>query len=158
MTTTPQTADRRKARRGFTLTELMVVTTLIGVMAAMSVPSFQHACEQSRADIAAANLRAIWAAERLFWLENHTYTDKLATQTSPLPPGLADLGLIDSEIVSSTVGYVYLVPAAGTATFTATATRKDPSGATFGFFRIDQTGSSSGTVSIGGATFTPGFQ
>ena len=97
MTTTPQTADRCTVRRGFTLTELMVVTTLIGVMAAMSIPSFQRAVEQSRADIAAANLRAIWAAERLFWLENHAYTDKLSQQ-SPQPVGLMQLGLLDPSL------------------------------------------------------------
>ncbi len=158
MKTSPQTADRAAARRGFTLTELMVVTTLIGVMAAMSVPSFQRTVEQSRADIAVANLRTIWAAERLFWLENHTYTLNLSPQTPPSPPGLVDLGLIDNEIVSSTVGYVYAVPTAGTATFTATATRKDKYGNQLGSFSIDQTGSVSGTVSIGGTSITPGFQ
>ena len=79
------------ARRGFTLTELMVVTTLIGVMAAMSVPSFQRAVQQSRVDIAVANLRAIWAAERLYWLENHTYTS--SDQHPARPLALLDNGI-----------------------------------------------------------------
>jgi prepilin-type N-terminal cleavage/methylation domain-containing protein len=178
MTTTSQTTDRVTARRGFTLTELMVVTTLIGVMAAMSVPSFQRACEQSRADIAAANLRAIWSAERLFWLENHTYTPNLSPQTPPSLPGLVDLGLIDPQVVVSTYSdgsckpYSYSVPAAGTATFTATATRKDKYGNQLGYFTIDQDGNvftydSSGnqvrpfvTIGTGSASFTvyPAFQ
>jgi prepilin-type N-terminal cleavage/methylation domain-containing protein len=128
MPTTPQTADRSAARRGFTLTELMVVTVIIGVMAAMSAPSFQRAIEQSRADIAAANLRAIWAAERLYWLENHIYTDKLSQES---PPGLIQAGLLDprlplsaSDATYQAGGYYYTVTIGSdpTATFTATAT------------------------------------
>ena len=109
MTTTPQTADRRTARRGFTLTELMVVTTLIGVMAAMSVPSFQRAVEQSRVDIAVANLRAVWAAERLYWLENHTL---YLQHQHPARHGRA--GQLPSRMtaVSSIGGYQYSILAA----------------------------------------------
>jgi len=128
MPTTPQTADRNTAARGFTLTELMVVVTIVGVMAAMSVPSFHRAMVQSRADIAAANLRAIWAAERLFWLENHTYTVNLSQAS---PPGLIESGLLDpslplnsSSATYQTGGYYYsVVTGSGTATtFAATAT------------------------------------
>jgi prepilin-type N-terminal cleavage/methylation domain-containing protein len=128
MTTTPHTADRAATRRGFTLTELMVVTTLIGVMAAMSLPSFQRAMVQSRADIAAANLRAIWAAERLYWLENHTYTDRISQAS---PPGLMQSGLLDPSLPlnagSATYrngGYYFSVVTGtdSTAAFTATAT------------------------------------
>jgi prepilin-type N-terminal cleavage/methylation domain-containing protein len=130
MAATPQIADRPATRRAFTLTELMVVTTLIGVMAAMSVPSFQRAMTQSRADIAAANLRAIWAAERLYWLENHAYTDKLSQQ-SPLPSGLMQLGLLDPSLPLNASGATYqnggyyfsVTPGSDpTSTFTATAT------------------------------------
>ena len=162
MTNTPHTADRCTARRGFTLTELMVVTTLIGVMAAMSIPSFQRAVEQSRADIAAANLRAIWAAERLFWLENHAYTDKLSQQ-SPQPVGLMQLGLLDPSLpltesagTQSGGGYYYTVVAGSdtTPTFTATATRCGTSSC----FTIDQSGTMGGTVTVGGCAITPGFQ
>jgi prepilin-type N-terminal cleavage/methylation domain-containing protein len=128
MRITPQTADRAAARRGFTLTELMVVTTLIGVMAAMSVPTFQCAVVQSRADIAVANLRAIWAAERLYWLENHSYTGTLSQQS---PPGLMQLGLLDPSLplaqgnaTYQTGGYYFSVVLGtdSTSAFTATAT------------------------------------
>jgi prepilin-type N-terminal cleavage/methylation domain-containing protein len=145
MTTTPLIAGRRKARRGFTLTELMVVTVIVGVMAAMCVPSFQHAIEQSRADIAVANLRAIWAAERLFWLENHQYTSDIAT--------LQSQGTLDNAITASSLGgYTYSIPTAGTATMTATATHS-----TGDSYSINQFGTVSGTVSIGSYKITPGF-
>ena len=65
----------------------MVVLTVIAIMAAMCIPTFQRAIEQSRADVAAANLRAIWAAERLYWLEYHAYTDQF--------DNLRAMGLLD---------------------------------------------------------------
>jgi len=150
---------RFATRRGFTLTELMVVMAIIGVMVAMSAPSFHRAIEQSRADIAVANLRAIWAAERLFWLENHTYTP------APDPPtpdtalqSLQGLGLIDNEIVSGTGGYTYAVTNGTATTFTATAHRVGSSDS----FSIDDSGKITGTVTIGSGsgsfTITPGFQ
>jgi prepilin-type N-terminal cleavage/methylation domain-containing protein len=126
MTTQPPTAVRTAARRGFTLTELMVVTTLIGVMAAMSIPSFQRAMIQSRADIAVANLRTIWAAQRLYWLENHSYAELSPAQTVLIQSQLLDpsLPLTESNATYQAGGYYYsAVAASGTATtFTATAT------------------------------------
>lgn len=119
---------RRVKRRGFTLVELAIVVTIVGVMAAMSIPSFKRAIVQSRADVAAANLRAIWAAERLYWLEYHSYTVNLSSQPSP-PPGLVDLGLLDPAIFDNVAGnYIYTVApdASGIAVgFTATATSPD---------------------------------
>jgi len=139
---------------GFTLTELMVTVTIMGVLIGMSAPYFGRALEQSRADFAVANLRAIWAAQRLYWLENHAYTDKL-TQASP--KGLFELGLLDPAIVSATGDYIYTVPSAGSNTFQAKATRA--SGTSWeGWFTIDQNGTTSGAITSGAVTITPGFQ
>src|SRR5437870_2575805 len=99
--------DRRKPVRrthppgGFSLMEVMIVLTVMGVLIAMAAPTFQRALEQSRADVAGANLRAIWSAERLYWLENHNYSGDLSE--------LKSLGLIDPTIVSATTVYVYSV-------------------------------------------------
>ena len=149
MPTTPQAADRSATRRGFTLTEMMVVTLIIGVMAALSVPSFQRAIEQSRANIAVANLRAIWAAERLYWLEYHTYISSVST--------LQTLGVLDNGIPSdasgSMGGYQYSVTRTD-ATMTATATNASGLGA----YSINETGSVSGSITVRGIPIPPGFQ
>src|SRR6266542_5014523 len=99
-------------RRAASLMEVVIVMTVLAVLIALSVPSCRRAVEQSRAEIAAANLRAVWSAQRLYWLEHRTYATSLA-----------DLGpLLDPAIMSASA-YVYAISAADGTTFTATATR-----------------------------------
>lgn len=141
MRSAPRTT-RRRASRGFTLVELMVVITIMGIMATMCLPTFQKAIEQSRTDIAAANLRAIWSAERLYWLEYHSYTNGNDLQT------LNNLKLLDSEVLSTSGGFSYAVPT--TNPLTATAIRQ--TGSTSVILTIDENGEIQSTGT------TPGFQ
>src|SRR4029079_13605749 len=76
--------------RGISLLELTIVTVIIGVLMTMSIPSFQRGLEQSRADLAEANLRSIWSAQRLYWIDNRTYATDLDT--------LGSAGLLDSAV------------------------------------------------------------
>lgn len=131
------TTDRRWSICGFTLTEVLVVMTIVAAMTAMSVPCFQRALAQSRGDVAAANLRAVWAAERLYWLENHVYTDSLAN--------LRSLGLLDPEYANSG-GYTYSVVLT-TSGFTATAANSRDSNVSI---TIDEEGTVEATgISLG---------
>ena len=141
---------KAKNPAGFSLVEVMVVLTVIGILVAMALPSYERALEQSRANIATANLRAIWSAERFYWLENRAYTaDLTILQTS---------GLLDPQVVLATSGYVYSVPAADSNTMTANATRTG-SARWSGAYQIDETGLISGSVEAAGQTpMTPGFQ
>ena len=138
-------------RRGFTLVEVMVVLAVIAVMLTLAIPSFNRAVEQSQANIAAANLRAIWAAEQWWWLDStpNTYTD-LNT--------LASNGLIDRQIIASTSVYVYTLPAPGSTTFIAYATRTGSPTWT-GMYQVDQTGDITGQISASNQNpIKPGFQ
>ena len=135
---------------GFTLMEVMIVLTIMGVIFAMTAPTFQRALEQSRADMAGANLRAIWSAERLYWLSNHTFTNDL-TQ-------LQSLELLDPTLVAATTVYVYAVSVADSNMFTATASRVGSARWT-GTFSIDETGVITGVLEATGETnIQPGFQ
>jgi prepilin-type N-terminal cleavage/methylation domain-containing protein len=159
--------DGRSGRHaGFSLLEMIIVVVVIGVLVTIAAPSYQKAVDQSRVDIAAANLRAIWAAERLFWLENHTYTADLSQ--------LQSLGLIDRAVPIANPGST---PAPGkywetwywfqvtlgsdpTASFTATANAAGyaQSAGWTSTVTIDETGTLTGTVSSPRVSITPGFQ
>lgn len=148
-------ADRLRARPfvprpGTSLIELVMVVTIIGILVSLSVPTFHRALEQSRADLAAANLRAIWSAERLYWLENREFTNDLTS--------LRSLGLLDSSIVDNSSFYTYEVGSASADAFTAQATRT--ANARFnGWFVITDSGTITGALSAPNeADLTPGFQ
>ena len=137
--------------RGFTLVEIMVVLVVLGILVSMGVPKFQQSLEQSRADVAGANLRAIWSAQRLYWLQNRTYAPDLNT--------LLSASLIDPTLTTATAPYSYQVGGYTGSWFTATATR---SGSSYwsGSYTIAADGTFSGSVqtSSGSPTLVPGFQ
>jgi type IV pilus assembly protein PilE len=62
---------------GVTLLELMIVVGLIGILAAIAVPSYRgYVLRAQRTDATAALLR-IAAAQEKFYLQNNTYTNNL---------------------------------------------------------------------------------
>jgi prepilin-type N-terminal cleavage/methylation domain-containing protein len=141
---------RTRPSEGFSLVEIMVVLVVIGVLVSIAVPRYDRAVEQSRADIAAANLRAVWSAQRMYWLENHAYTSDLSSLTS--------LGLLDPSILVTSNGYAFAVSAADATSFTATATR---SGTTqwHGTLSIQETGAISGVIqAAGNRDIVPAYQ
>lgn len=139
-----------RGRVGVSLIELLVSVTIMGILMSIAAPSFHRAVAQSRADIAAANLRAIWSAERCYWLDNRTYTDDLSQ--------LSSLGLLDPTIVSANSYYIYAIPSASSSAFVATVTRTAGSKWS-GQFAIDETGTVTGSIDASGElSIYPGFQ
>jgi prepilin-type N-terminal cleavage/methylation domain-containing protein len=141
---------RTAPQRGVTLIEVITVMTVIAVLLTIAAPSFHRTIEQAHADLAGANLRAIWNAQRFYWLEHRTYAADLADlQTS---------GLLDSAIINSSNRYSYAVVDADTASFSASATRIGSTRWT-GSLTVDETGVLTGAIQASGAAdITPGFQ
>jgi prepilin-type N-terminal cleavage/methylation domain-containing protein len=137
--------------KGYSLIEMLIAMAVFATLISMGIPHFQQSMEQSRADVAGANLRTIWSAQRLYWLENRTY--------SPDLPTLLSANLIDPSLTTTTSPYTYQMASSSSTWFTATATRTGSTAWT-GTFTIAADGTFSGTIqqSGGSVSIVPGFQ
>ena len=145
------------ARRGFSLLEVTVVMTIMGVMLAIPAPMFFRAVEQSKLDVAAGNLRAIWGAQRFYYLEYGRFgtLDELAPDPDPsVAPSSLHAALIEPTIaaVPSETFYTYTIELADDGlgqSFDATATHPaTPSLCCIGSISIDESGTFDPDVSV----------
>lgn len=68
-----------KEEKGFTLVELMVVVVIIGILAAIAVPAFSQASENSKWKKAQADLRTLESAIMIYYAENSNYPSDIKT-------------------------------------------------------------------------------
>jgi hypothetical protein len=125
---------------------MSISITLCGILLALVVPNFTRVTEQHRVDSAALNLHSIWCAQRVYWLENRTYTDSLTD--------LKDMGLIDAKLLGTTGGFGYSIADADATEFTVEATRSG-SGTWSGTLEITEDGEVTGFISKGAVVLTP---
>lgn len=141
---------RRRRVVAMTLIEVLVVMTVMSVLLAMATPVFHRTVEQSHADLAGANLKAIWNAQRFYWLENHTYCPTISE--------LQSLELLDASLTNATNRYSYVVTTADDSSFVVEAQRAN-SARWSGAFTINEDGDISGSINASGVlSITPGFQ
>jgi prepilin-type N-terminal cleavage/methylation domain-containing protein len=145
-------AGKHANNRGFTLVETSVVLIIICLMATMAAPIYSRAIEHAKAETAAASLRSVWSAQRIYWLENKTFAPSLNALESMdlVTPALAQ--------TQSSPGatYVYQIASADSGQFSATATRNG-SGVWAGQFQIGEDGLVTGVITgPGGQQISPG--
>jgi type IV pilus assembly protein PilE len=104
-----------RMQSGVTLIELMMVVVILGILAAISVPSYrQYLLRANRTDATSA-LMNLQVAQEKFYLQNNVYTDKI----KDAPP----TGLGMTDVTSHGYYQLKVTLADGTAqAYTATAT------------------------------------
>ncbi len=76
----PGQADLFSEEQGFTLIELLVVVLIIGILAAVAVPTFLSQSNKARDAVVETNLKTLQAAETAYSISNSgAYTTSLST-------------------------------------------------------------------------------
>ncbi len=82
-----QTRHTGKNTRGFTLIELVIAITIIGLLAAIAIPAYNNSMTKTRRADGQSALMDIMAKQERYFTENNTYTTNLsvlpADTTSP---------------------------------------------------------------------------
>lgn len=79
-----KTSNKRKA--GFTLLEIFVVVTIIGLLAAIAISNFVIARDNSRLTVISTNLREIESAKEQWAIENRKRTGDSVDSMADLRP------------------------------------------------------------------------
>lgn len=134
-------------RKAFTIAELSIALTIMGLLVAMAIPIFTQAMEQARLDTASRQLMNIWSAQRVYWLSSRSFADDLAVLYAD---DLISSKILDAS-VSDDLAYAYSVDSASASAFSASARRQNSSKWSGTIF-IDQTGTISGSIGSAGRT------
>ncbi len=79
-------ARKKKANEGFTLIELLVVIIIVGVLAAIALPSFLNQIGKARGSEAKSNLGTINRSQQAFRLENATFATVVTDLDAKVSP------------------------------------------------------------------------
>lgn len=101
--------------QGFSLTELMIVVAIIGILAAIAIPKFMSFQARAKQSEAKANLVHIHTAEMAYFAENNGYIDDFnaigfgvtgSSQRYYYELGKAHIGTLPPGCSTSTLDYV----------------------------------------------------
>lgn len=142
----------RISKVGYTLVEVCVAMIIICILVSIAAPLYSKAVEKARLDSAAGNLKAVWSAQRAYWLKYHTFAGGLTTLQNE---DLISVFLVQTQSLPNAM-YVYDVTSNDpNSSFIASAVRNGSS-VWSGEIEIDELGQLSGSISkTDGTTLWP---
>ncbi len=97
--------SKTKHRHGFTLIELMITVAIVGILAAIALPSYQDSIRKSRRADAKSDLMGLANAQERYFTLNNQYCDGEAcalTSIYTLNPQNADYYSFSTESLTAT--------------------------------------------------------
>jgi prepilin-type N-terminal cleavage/methylation domain-containing protein len=77
-----------RVRAAFTLTELLVVVVIVGILAAIAIPKFHGTKEKTSAAALRSDLRNLALAEEAYFFDKQVYTSDTALLNYRVSPGV----------------------------------------------------------------------
>jgi prepilin-type N-terminal cleavage/methylation domain-containing protein len=90
--------NKKNGEKGFTLIELLVVIIIIGILAAIALPSFLNQAAKARQSEAKTYTGSVIKAQEAYYLEKQSYA-----------PTFTDLGKEQATIKTQTDNYTYTI-------------------------------------------------
>ena len=105
----------RCKKKGFTLTEILIVVVIIGILATLALPMFLKSLEKAKVGEAISNLNLIRTGQKIYFLEYSTFSSGIPNLNVDNPNGDPD--------DTATRYFDYDITASSETDFTARATR-----------------------------------
>jgi prepilin-type N-terminal cleavage/methylation domain-containing protein len=84
------------ARKGFTLIELLIVVVIIGILAAIAIPKFEHTKGKAQVSAIKSDLRNLMSAQESYYYDYQTYASNMS-ELSVKPTKGVDLKIFDAN-------------------------------------------------------------
>jgi type IV pilus assembly protein PilA len=86
------------ARKGFTLIELLIVVVIIGILAAIAIPKFEHTKGKANVSAIKSDLRNLMSAQEAYYYDYQIYAGSLSQLAVQVSKG------VDLKIHEATTG------------------------------------------------------
>lgn len=124
--------NKKNGEKGFTLIELLVVIIIIGILAAIALPSFLNQASKARQSEAKTYVGSLNRGQQAYYLEKQQFAPSLATLSVGIASTTANYGYATGADVAGAIIPAAAAAAKAVTTVNSVAVPGAPAGATTG--------------------------